>query len=93
VERASTLQIDAYKRLSDAARQITAPALLIRGGKSELVTDESVSDFLELVPSAEYALIDGAHHMVAGDRNTAFSAAVIEFMQRRVNHGSSGHYD
>jgi non-heme chloroperoxidase len=82
-----------YERLAAAARKISAPTLLIRGGNSELVTDESVKDFLELVPSAEYTVIKGAQHMVAGDRNTAFSSAVIEFMQRRVDHGVVGHVD
>lgn len=82
-----------YDRLAGAAKRLTVPTLLVRGGKSELVTDESVRDFLELVPNAEYQVINDAHHMVAGDRNTAFSSAVIDFMQRRVNHGAAGHYD
>lgn len=75
---------DAYDRLSTAARQVQVPALLVRGGNSDVVTEDSVQDFLELIPTAEYRLIGGAHHMVAGDRNTAFSAAVIDFMRRRV---------
>lgn len=93
VEVAPTSMGDSHLRLSVAAREITAPTLLIRGGSSELVTDESVKDFMELVPAAEYTVIKGAHHMVAGDRNTAFSAAVIEFIQRRVSHGTVGHFD
>lgn len=86
-------QADAYKRLSAVARKLTVPALLVRGSKSELVTEESVRDFLGLVPEAEYAVIQDAHHMVAGDRNTAFSAAVIEFMQRRVHHKPASRSD
>lgn len=74
---------DAYQRLAGAARRVEVPALLVRGGNSEVVTDESVQDFLALIPTAEYRLIKDAHHMVAGDRNTAFSAAVIDFMRRR----------
>ena len=84
---------DGYERMAAAARNITVPTLLVRGGKSELLTDESVEDFMVLQPTAEYQVIHGAHHMVAGDRNTAFSAAVVEFMQRRVNHGAPGHFD
>ncbi|MCL2344594.1 MAG: alpha/beta hydrolase [Desulfobulbus sp.] len=78
-----------YERLSKAARNIRVPALLVRGGGSEVVTDESVRDFLALIPTAEYQLIKGAHHMVAGDSNTAFGAAVIDFMRRQV-HGLAG---
>jgi hypothetical protein len=35
-----------------------------------------------MVPHAEYADVAGAAHMVAGDDNDAFSAAVIEFLGR-----------
>jgi pimeloyl-ACP methyl ester carboxylesterase len=82
-----------YERMATAARNIKVPSLLVRGGNSELLDDESVADFLELVPTAEYAVIKGAHHMVAGDSNTAFSSAVVEFMARRVHHGRAGHFD
>ena len=82
-----------YERMAAAARNIKVPSLLVRGGNSELLDDASVKDFLELVPTAEYAVIKGAHHMVAGDSNTAFSSAVVDFMQRRVDHGKTGHFD
>lgn len=75
---------DGHARLAAAARRIDAPTLLVRGGNSDLVTEDGARDFLDIVPSAEYTVIRDAHHMVAGDRNTAFSAAVIEFMRRRV---------
>lgn len=78
---------DAYGRLSNAARKIRIPVLLVRGENSDVVTDESVKDFLELVPEAEYTVIKGAYHMVAGDRNTGFGAAVIEFMRRQCGGG------
>jgi pimeloyl-ACP methyl ester carboxylesterase len=34
------------------------------------------------VSHAEYVDVAGAGHMVAGDRNDAFTAAVIEFLRR-----------
>jgi pimeloyl-ACP methyl ester carboxylesterase len=66
--------------LLDAARQIAVPALLVRGTSSELVTEDHVREFLELVPHAEYMDVTGARHMVAGDRNDRFSAAIMSFM-------------
>ena len=93
IRSAQNSELNAYPRLAAAASNLKVPALLVRGGKSELVTEESVEDFRNLVPDSEYALIKDAHHMVAGDRNTAFSAAVVEFMQRRVQHGATGHFD
>ena len=56
---------------------IRIPALLVRGGSSELVQEAHAKEFLQLVPHAEYVDVGGARHMVAGDRNDHFSAAVL----------------
>lgn len=63
-----------------AARRIRIPALLVRGGSSELVREAHVKEFLDLVPHAEYVDVADARHMVAGDRNDHFSAAVMDFL-------------
>jgi hypothetical protein len=41
-----------------------------------------VRELRALVPHAEYADVAGAAHMVAGDDNDAFSAAVGGFLAR-----------
>jgi len=66
--------------LTEAARAMTIPALLVRGGSSEIVHEAHVRDFLELVPHADYVDVAGARHMVAGDSNDRFSAAVLDFV-------------
>jgi pimeloyl-ACP methyl ester carboxylesterase len=68
--------------LIDAARRIQIPALLVRGASSELVKEAHAKEFLELVPHADYVDVSGARHMVAGDRNDHFSAAVLSFLGR-----------
>lgn len=70
------------ERLEDAARNLKCPTLLVRGKSSELVTDESVRNFMELVPHAEFVDVSGAGHMVAGDKNDAFTEAVVQFLNR-----------
>jgi pimeloyl-ACP methyl ester carboxylesterase len=70
--------------LEDAARRVEAPILLVRGKRSELISEASVEAFLAVVPTAEYVDVAGAGHMVAGDENDVFSAAIIEFLQRVV---------
>lgn len=55
--------------LRQAARELKVPTLLVRGRLSDVLSQESVGDFLQPVPHAEYADIAGADHMVAGDRN------------------------
>jgi len=70
------------KALVDAARRLDIPTLLVRGSSSELVEKEHVQEFLDLVPHAEYADVSGARHMVAGDRNDTFGAAILGFLGR-----------
>jgi pimeloyl-ACP methyl ester carboxylesterase len=69
--------------LTEAAKAITIPALLVRGGSSELVHEAHVREFLDLVPHADYIDVAGARHMVAGDSNDRFSDAVLEFVARQ----------
>jgi pimeloyl-ACP methyl ester carboxylesterase len=66
----------------DAAKKLKIPALLVRGSSSELVQEAHAKEFLELVPHAEFADVSGARHMVAGDRNDSFSAAILSFLGR-----------
>lgn len=70
------------KQLEIAARNITIPTLLIRGNKSDIVGDEEIEHFRALMPRAEFVDIKDAGHMVAGDKNDAFNAAIINFIQK-----------
>ena len=70
------------RRMQRCARNLTGPTLLVRGGLSDLLSEEGAAGFLELCPHAEYVNITGAAHMVAGDRNDHFSTAVIDFLHR-----------
>ena len=66
--------------LIEASRALAIPTLLVRGQQSELVDEAHAREFLELAPHARYVDVSGAAHMVAGDRNDAFSQAVAEFL-------------
>lgn len=67
------------------AKAVNAPLLLVRGGKSDLVTPESVDAFLAAVPSAQFVDVANTGHMVAGDDNDAFTAAVVDFLDSNVS--------
>ena len=73
-----------HKRLEACARNLDVPTLLVRGGLSDILTEEGVEEFLRMCPSAEYVSIPDAAHMVAGDRNDVFGDAVVEFLVRHV---------
>lgn len=61
---------------------LTCPVLLVRGARSELITEEAARKFLDYVPHAEYADVSDAGHMVAGDNNDIFSKVVLDFVAR-----------
>ena len=71
-------------RMSQAAQHVALPTLLVRGEHSELVTEEAIAAFKALLPAAEYVDVKGARHMVAGDENSLFNQAVLDFLQRHV---------
>ena len=70
----------AAHQFDEAARHLRVPTLLVRGRMSDLVSEETARHFLELCPHAEYVDVSGAGHMVAGDRNDAFTDAVRGFL-------------
>lgn len=70
------------ERLEAAARAVTIPTLLIRGGKSRVVSLAGAAEFQELIPHSEFVNIDQADHMVAGDANDAFNAPLLDFLER-----------
>ena len=70
--------------LDECARALEIPTLLVRGRMSDLLSEEGARDFLKLVPHARFADVSGAGHMVAGDRNDAFTAAVETFLASEV---------
>ena len=64
--------------------QSSNPAITHGNGRfvaSGLVSEDGVRDFIRLVPHARYVDVSRAGHMVAGDRNDAFSNAVIDFLE------------
>ena len=67
-----------------AARDLTVPTLLIRGRLSDLVSEETAQEFLELQPAARYVDVSDAGHMVAGDRNDVFTGAVLDFLRTLI---------
>ena len=72
-----------HDRLQAAAAGLRVPTLLVRGGISDIVSEESVRELRELAPHVEVVDIAAAGHMVAGDRNDVFNEAVIAFVRGR----------
>jgi pimeloyl-ACP methyl ester carboxylesterase len=74
--------IETQQIMLKAAANLKLPVLLVRGQNSELVSEEHVKEFIELVPHAHFTDIKNAGHMVAGDRNDIFAEAVQSFLDK-----------
>jgi pimeloyl-ACP methyl ester carboxylesterase len=64
------------ERLTAAATRLRQPCLLIRGAESDVLSTAIARQFIELAPTATLAEVPGAGHMVVGDNNDAFTAAI-----------------
>jgi pimeloyl-ACP methyl ester carboxylesterase len=72
------------RRMAAVVQSLHIPALLVRGGDSDVVTPAIAEEFAALTPMGEVVDVPGARHMVAGDSNDVFTAAVLEFLERRI---------
>ena len=77
-------------RLSACARRLVLPTLLVRGGLSDVLSEDGARGFLAMCPHSEYVNVTDAAHMVAGDRNDVFGTAMIGFLGRVVAADRSG---
>jgi len=73
-------EVFAHEVLTECARAIDVPKLLVRGRMSDVVTEEAARRFVAAVPGTGYVDIADAAHMVAGDRNDVFRSAVLDFL-------------
>ncbi|MFF1556137.1 alpha/beta fold hydrolase [Streptomyces sp. NPDC058279] len=69
------------ERLLDAARHADVPILLVRGGVSDVVSEDVAAQFCARVPRARRVDVAGAGHMVVGDRNEHFLDAIVPFLE------------
>ena len=66
--------------LMSCARAIKVPIMLVRGRMSDVVSPAGARAFIDEIPNATFVDVSEAGHMVAGDRNDAFTSAVTEFL-------------
>lgn len=67
-----------------ASRAVTVPVLVVRGLRSDIVSDAGIEEFRGVIPHLEVCEIAQAGHMVAGDRNDVFNAGTLAFLKRHV---------
>ncbi|UXA19405.1 alpha/beta fold hydrolase [Mycobacterium sp. SMC-4] len=83
------LEVTDVDRLHSAIGAILSdgvPMLLVRGQVSDLVSRDRATAFLARFPQVAFVDVEGAGHMVAGDRNDLFAEAVLDFLARTQPH-------
>ena len=78
-QAATAAQTRLRTQMLAGAHRLQAPTLLVRGGSSDVVTPEAARELIEAIPHARYVDVTDAGHMVAGDRNDAFTHEVMSF--------------
>jgi non-heme chloroperoxidase len=74
-------RLEAYeKMIQQAAMRVRAPTLIVRGGRSEVVTSVAARELQELISGAQLIEIEQARHMVAGDSNDTFLSVLLDFI-------------
>ncbi|HVW48226.1 MAG TPA: alpha/beta hydrolase [Solirubrobacterales bacterium] len=63
---------------------VPAPAALINGGDSPVVTEAGLADARAVNPDAHYATVPGAGHMVPWDNLAGFQAAFAEVLETEL---------
>lgn len=61
-------------------RQVTPPTLLVRGGESDVLTQEVAERAVREMPRAQLALVPNAGHSVPGDNPEDFTTVVRAFL-------------
>jgi pimeloyl-ACP methyl ester carboxylesterase len=68
--------------LNDDARTLTCPALILRGAKSDLLTEEAAFQLADSLRQAEVGTVAGGGHMAVGDNPTASITMITDFLTR-----------
>lgn len=63
-----------------AAARVAAPTLLVRGMKSDVVSDAGLADMRSRMPTARVVEVGAAGHMVVGDDNDLLTGALDGFL-------------
>jgi esterase len=70
----------AATRIPEFAKSVTCPTLVVRGGRSEVVDDDSAGKLADALPDGRLEVVADAGHNVQGDQPRALTALLGEFL-------------
>ena len=70
---------DILEGLDDDARHVTAPALVLRGAESDVLSDDGARDVAALIPDGRVVIVPDAGHLTAADNPDGTVAHIKSF--------------
>lgn len=72
-------------RVAAAASRVAIPIFLVYGALSDVVSAQGIAEVHAVLPQLEVAEVSGAGHIVAGEQNDRFLAAILRFLHHPGN--------
>ncbi len=66
--------------IEDAARLITCPVLVLRGQKSDVLSEAGAEALTSVIPGARLVVVEKAGHLAAGDNPESTTALIVDFL-------------
>jgi pimeloyl-ACP methyl ester carboxylesterase len=60
--------------------EVTCPTLVVRGGRSDILTDEGAQELVDLLPNARWTTVPNAGHSVQGDNPAGLLDALNPYL-------------
>lgn len=80
-EEASRIATEQRERIKGELTKIICPTLIVRGGKSDVLSDEGADRFARMLPKARWVRVEGAGHNVQGDNPRGLLDAMVPFLR------------
>ncbi len=80
-EEASHIATDQRERLARELSRISCPTLIVRGAKSDVLSDEAAARFAHMLPHARWVRVENAGHNVQGDNPRGLLDAMASFLR------------
>ena len=75
---------DLVAQLWGHIESLQCPTLVVRGGQSDVVDQDTAAEMVRRMPDGRLATVDGAGHLVMGDNPAGFERAVTAFLTELV---------
>ena len=69
------------ERILREVSKISCPTLIVRGGKSDVLSDDAAERFAHMLPHARWVRVENAGHNVQGDNPSGLLDAMNPFLR------------